>query len=1069
MRTKTISLIVLLITLVGLVAVAPVASQGPDEPFTATPLTPTTSVTSSAEKDGLPTVDATAMRGLVAEELEVVSIIVTFDESVDASDLEAVSGGQVIHRYNTIFNGASIILEGSKVDAIASMTGVTGVYLDELLQPDCDDSEFDYTNPRFIGAPSIWPGSNAGEGVVVGVLDTGIWPEHPSFADDGTYPAPPGGPYVCDFGDEAFNPNDADFECNNKLIGAYDFLDTYKAYTGLIPYDSDTGLGEFDSARDADGHGTHTSSTAAGNYGVEASMLGVDRGMVSGIAPRAHVIMYKVCGDLGCYSSDSAAAVQQAILDGVDVINFSISGGSSPYSDIVSLAFLDAYDAGVFVAASAGNSGPGADTVAHREPWAMTVAASTNDRTYEATVTLTDGTDTLELEGASITAGYTADVVMAPVADPQCLAPFAAGTFSGEIVVCERGVIARVTKSYNVQQGGAGGMILYNPVLQGLSTDPHYVPSIHIENDAGVALLDFMATHSGVVGTLSGGVEAAGQGDVMAAFSSRGGPGQSLGISKPDITAPGVQILAGNTPLGVWQGDGGMGPLDEWFQAIGGTSMSSPHIAGSAALIKALHPDWTPGQIKSALMTTAWDDVVKEDGETPADPFDYGSGRVDLNKAGNPGLTISATAQDYVDHETDLWNANYPSLYVPVMPGRITVQRTVHNELARTDWWRLSVDSPDDVNVYVPRWIRVPGNGDKTFNITVDARDVPLDEVRHATLYLKRGHKTLSFPITIVRQQPVVTLEQICDPASFAKGETTDCTITIANNSFDDATIDLKDILPRQLRLVSGSVVGADEHWRRWLSYEGTLAGAAPPEVSVSAGFAPYGYLPLSAIGAPPNVTLDDEQCINYVANFVYAGETYDTLGMVSNGYAVAGGCTGNDDISYINQILPDPAAPNNVLAPFWTDLNPSAGGNYYAYSIGDGVNNWMVLEWEDAPNYGDGLPNSFQIWVGTDGFEDISFTYGPSLSLGDGGWLTVGAENSSGTSGENYYADGFGTPPAAGTDVVVSSLPGAPGETHTITFTAYGRRKGEWKNCAYMTGDTFFGTNIACFSGKVE
>ncbi|HEY72969.1 MAG: peptidase S8, partial [Chloroflexi bacterium] len=834
MRKKTLAMVILLTTLMSLVGVAPVASQGPDEPFTATPLVPGSSITVDAEKEDAPApappvpsfgepvfqvrAGEAPAPGLVAEDLEAVSIIVTFDESFDASALEAASGGQVIHRYKEIFNGASMVLAGDKVDAVASMTGVTGVYLDELLQPDHGDSSFDYTNPRFIGAPSIWPGGNAGEGVVVGVLDTGIWPEHPSFADDGTYPAPPGGPYACDFGDTAWNPDDAPFTCNNKLIGAYDFLDTYKLYTGLLP-------GEFDSARDADGHGTHTSSTAAGNYGVEASMLGVDRGKVSGIAPRAHVIMYKVCGDAGCYSSDSAAAVEQAILDGVDVINFSISGGSDPYSDIVSQAFLHAYDAGVFVAASAGNSGPGADTVAHREPWAMTVGASTNDRTYEATVTLTDGTDTLELDGASITAGYTADVVLAAdYGDGLCLTPFPAGTFSGQIVVCERGAIARVTKSYNVQQGGAGGMILYNPVLQGLSTDPHYVPSIHIENDAGAALLDFMATHTGVVGTLSGGVEAAGQGDVMAAFSSRGGPGQSLGISKPDITAPGVQILAGNTPLGVWQGDGGMGPYGEWFQAIGGTSMSSPHIAGSAALLKALHPDWTPGQIKSALMTTAWDDVVKEDGETPADPFDYGSGRVDLNKAGNPGLTISATGQDFLDHETDLWNANYPSLYVPVMPGRITVQRTVHSELSGRSWWRLSVDSPDDVHVYVPRWIRVPGNGDKTFNITVDARDVPMDEVRHATLYLKRGHKTVRFPITIVRRQPVVTLEQNCDPASFARGETTDCTITIANNSFDEATVSLVDFLPWRLRLVSGSVVGADEHWRRWLSYEGTLA-----------------------------------------------------------------------------------------------------------------------------------------------------------------------------------------------------------------------------------------------------
>jgi subtilisin family serine protease len=153
-------------------------------------------------------------------------------------------------------------------------------------------------------------------------------------------------------------------------------MDTYEAMFGLSPY-------EYTSARDDDGHGTHTSSTAAGNADVQASIFGVSRGIVSGIAPRAHVIMYKVCGAAGCYQSDSAAAVEQAIMDGVNVINFSISGGAKPYSDAVELAFLDAYAAGVFVAASAGNAGPTADTTDHRGPWVTTVAASTQNRAFD--------------------------------------------------------------------------------------------------------------------------------------------------------------------------------------------------------------------------------------------------------------------------------------------------------------------------------------------------------------------------------------------------------------------------------------------------------------------------------------------------------------------------------------------------------------------------------------------------------------------------------------------------------------------------------------------------------------
>jgi hypothetical protein len=504
------------------------------------------------------------------------------------------------------------------------------------------------------------------------------------------------------------------------------------------------------------------------------------------------------------------------------------------------------------------------------------------------------------------------------------------------------------------------------------------------------------------------------------------------------------------------------------FQSIQGTSMSSPHVAGAAALLTALHPDWTPGQIKSALMTTADASVVKEDGETPADPFDDGSGRIDLSGAGSPGLTIWATGQEYIDHKDDLWNANYPSLYVPVMPGMITVQRTVHSELSRGSVWTLWTDSPSDVNVLVPWKLYVPAGGDSTFSIIVEARDVPLGEVRHATLYMKYRRTTLRFPITIVRRQPAVTMDKVCDPATFAKGETTDCTITMTNTSFDDANVKMFDILPFQHRLVKGSVVGAEEH-ARWISFGGTLYGAEPPDVTVvdGTGTAPAGYLPLSRFGIPAIDGVDDETITNFtVPPFTYAADTYTSIGMVSNGYAVVGGGDASD-IDFVNQMLPDPARPNNVLAPFWTDLNPTFGGEMRAGTLTDGISAWLILDWEAVQNYGDGEVNSFQIWIGLNGVEDISFTYGP-VSDGDGGALTVGAENAYGNSGQNWYVDGTGTLVSAGSEVRVVSAPGAPGETHVVTYTAKGKWYGEWQNCAYLTGDIFFGVNTACFSGEV-
>jgi subtilisin family serine protease len=1030
-----------------------------------------------------------------AGELRPVSIIVTFDESVDARTLEAVSGGQVIHRYKYVFNGASLILPGNKVDTVASLKGVTGIYLDELLDIDTDRS------PRFIGANVTWKElggqKSAGEGVVVGVLDTGIWPEHPSFADPdpfgNPYPAPPvvpgsngfgaGGPRdTCDFGDTAYNPDDAPFTCNNKLIGAYDFLDTYKVLIGLLS-------GEFDSARDAEGHGTHTASTAAGNGGVEASIFGIPRGTISGIAPRAHVIMYKVCGDVGCYASDSASAVEQAILDEVDSINFSIGGGGSPYSDVVSLAFLAAYDNGVFVAASAGNSGPGADTTGHREPWVTTVGASTTDRHFISTVSVeADNGDTLTLEGASVTDGIgtPTSVIFPPAGEELCLTPFAPGTFSGEIVICRRGAIARVAKSFNVAAGGAGGLLLYNPVLQGLATDNHFIPSVHLENDAGTALLDFMATHTGVMATFTQGEATTVQGDVMAAFSSRGGPGQTLGVSKPDVTAPGVQILAGHSPLPATVIGGLPGEL---FQSIQGTSMSSPHVAGAAALLKDLHPDWTPGQIKSALMTTAKTRrVYKEDGVTKADPFDMGSGRINLNMAYDPGFTISASAQDFEDHQYDLWNANLPSVFVPDMPGQITVYRTIHSVLDFDHHYSMHVIEPRDIEITLLKsdgtpsdgFIDVDAFGDATFGITIDARKVPYGEVRHATVMLSDSHGDSRIPVTIVRGQGPVTIDKSCDPEVFKwKGGSTSCTITIQNTSFDDATVALSDEIPWGLDLVPGSVVGATAG-DDYLEWSGTLFGAAPPIVNVAVDplASPAGYLSLALFGGTTDVGATDESIANFtVPSFEYAGQVYSRIGIVSNGYIIVGGGTGAD-VNFINTDLPDPAVPNNVLAPFWTDLNPAFGGRVLINVLGDGANTWIVVEWESVRSFGDVETTTTQVWIGlntdADPGEDISFVYGLDVSDGDGGFLTVGAENEYGNEGDTVYFDGVGTPPSpsfpnGNFEVDVFSTPGVPGETHVITFDMTAWNRGKWMNCAEMTGDLWQGVAIDCARGRVK
>ncbi|MGH9335040.1 MAG: S8 family serine peptidase, partial [Vicinamibacteria bacterium] len=489
--------------------------------------------------------------------------------SFESASKSVVPEARVVHRLHVVVGGVSMVVPKDRVSELYRLPGVSGVYLDELLVPDTVRS------PRFLGANVLWSKlggqGKAGEGIIVANLDTGVWPELPSFSDPDpagkAYPAPPAKwtGTACDFGNTAWNPDDAPFTCNNKLIGAARFMATYDLLEGLVS-------SEFRSARDDDGHGTHTLSTAGGNRGVTPAVTfeAPELPPISGMAPRAHVAMYRVCGIEGCFGSDSAAAMQQAILDGVDVINFSISGGDNPYSDVVSQAFLDAYEAGVFVSTSAGNDGPGADTVSHREPWTTTVGASTSDTYFQGTLTLVGGR-TIKLRGISVTGEISGPVVLASDFDagddPGCLTPFPAGTWTnGEIVICARGGIARVEKGQNVAAGGAAGLVLYNPTPSSLDHDKHFLPAIHIDTAAGEWLLSFMNGQSGpVMGTIAQGAlrkvnshpggppsifpGTAGGVNVMADFSSRGGPGQSLGISKPDVTATGVAILAGGTPL----------------------------------------------------------------------------------------------------------------------------------------------------------------------------------------------------------------------------------------------------------------------------------------------------------------------------------------------------------------------------------------------------------------------------------------------------------------------------------------------------------------------------------------
>ena len=975
----------------------------------------------------------------------------------------AVPQSTMLDSFQVAYGGLTGVVPANKISALLAVDGVVAVQENTLEQPQTD------ATPDFIGATEAWAqisdSTTAGERVIVGVIDSGIWPEHPSLMDNGiAYAGPQLG---CEFGDGADPDLGAAFTCNDKLIGAYAFVDTYLAF-GPAPLPGEFCADDESecSARDANGHGTHTATTAAGSHVDEVELLGVDRGPISGIAPGAHVVAYRVCLDQGCFQSDSMAAVEQAIDDGVDVLNFSISGGSSAYTDAVELAFLDAYAAGILVNASAGNAGPAAGTADHAGPWTNTVGASTSDRHFLTTVSLTADGASLDLIGATVTSGVetAAGLILAEDVpgydDSLCQTDLPADSAVGQIVACERGVVARVDKSRHVLPSGAAGMILYNldPANgTGLNTDNHFLPSVHIDVADGEALLDFLGANAATEATWDGGIATEVAGDVMAGFSSRGPVGDFL---KPDVTGPGVQILAGNTPAPVGEGTGVPGQL---FQAIQGTSMSSPHSAGVSALVKAAHPDWTPGQIKSALMTSSLQSVLKEDGATPADPFDRGAGSIRANRAISPTITFDVDADDYYASATDplgRLHLNLPSVYANPMPGAVDTDRTLTNVSGSKQNLQVSTQAPAGALITVsPSKFSLGAGASQEIEITIDGTN--LDDgiyVGQITLDVKGQANDAIMPVVFNRTQGGVTLDHQCDPTEFARGTATDCSATVTNFLPVEAQASLNVSTTASANKLAIQNVGAPGiPSGNGFNWSGSLSPALAPTVDgmTLGGGQPYGFIPMSALGVDPEPAFEDEQISNYNTDpFQFGSETYSSIGVDSNGYLVIGGGTAEDNNCCDPQTFPDAARPNNVLAPFWTDLNPEDGGSIYVAGVGDGVDNWVVVEWEEIPEWGSAaspggaVSYTFQVWINT-GTEEITYVY--ALVEGDGtsDGLSVGAENRDATSGTN-----LGAVPAAGTQYSIETSPPAAGGSVTIPYEALGNGKGTYDIVATMRSD---------------
>jgi len=670
------------------------------------------------------------------------------------------------HAFQTASNGFSAILDDSEAARIATLPGVTAV------RPSRTEYVLTDAGPQWIGATNLWNGSvpgiaaTKGEGVVVGIIDTGINPTHPSFATAG--------------GDGYTNVNrrghfyglctSGEATCNAKLIGIYDMTD------------------EGSNGVDTVGHGTHVAGIAAGNA-MNNSLQGITTSVtraVAGVAPHANIIMYKACtlkdGRGTCDEADLVAAIDQAVADGVDVINYSIGGApADPYGllDLTQTdvyAFFQARSAGVVVVAAAGNDGPGPNSISEpaSAPWVIAAAAASHNRVFVNSLTDLTGAPGApgELGGQGFTAGYgpAAIVYAGNFGNALCGTgdtegtsptgksnPFPPGTFHGEIVVCDRGVYARVEKGYNVKAAGAGGYILANTHADGetVVSDDHYLPAVHLgfaEGDALKSWLLSSGTHNGRISGINVSLADA-NGDILASFSSRGPVGFRGGVLKPDITAPGANILSS---------DGSSAGL----ALMSGTSMATPNVSGSAALLIAAHPDWDPSRIESALLGTALPSIRLPDGVTPATPLDAGGGRVQPAVAAKAGLYLPLNANDLRAGATDPTKLNRVGIESERCIGSCTFTRTV-SDLSGGGSWQTSatVSTAKGTLSVTPAQFTLAAGGSQTITITANVSDPTLiGSWLHGRILLHKSSGTaasdMAMPVSVFAsggaQQPFV-------------------------------------------------------------------------------------------------------------------------------------------------------------------------------------------------------------------------------------------------------------------------------------------------------------------------
>ncbi|KAI4326065.1 hypothetical protein MLD38_031416 [Melastoma candidum] len=651
--------------------------------------------------------------------------------------------GTVTKIYKRSFNGFVAKLTKNEADKLKGQQGVVSVFPDRILQLHTTRSW------DFLLRTQKEPRRKLAEtNIIIGVLDTGIWPESESFGDAGLGPVPKKWKGVCNGGQN--------FSCNRKIIGA-------RFYGSELD------------ARDDEGHGTHTASTAAGLPVQNTSFYGIARGTARGGVPGSRIAVYKICGSDGCASSDILSAFDDAIADGVDIITASLGSQIPPpiEEDVLAIGSFHALAKGILTTQSAGNSGQTWQITASTAPWILSVAASTIDRKI-ITKVLTGSKTTVvghSVNGFRSTgnipvvygkdAGHgTCDEASLKSCYPECVVR---EKVLKKLLVCDDGQFGIQSAFDN----GAAGLILPTSAPDVAFVEP--IPFAALSTgDYGNFLSYLNQTRAPKANLLKSETVHDPTAPLVASFSSSGPNYNFPDIMKPDVTAPGVDILAAYSPLAPPSNSEG-DTRSVSYNVLSGTSMSCPHVAGIAAYVKSFHPTWSPSIIKSAIMTTAR--PLHQNGSKE---FSYGSGHVVPTKALAPGLVYEITNDDYVKllctlginaaaitgknvscsklPKLNARDVNYPSVVLAVnasQPFSFNVTRTVLNVGPSHSTYNASIVAHPGVKVAVfPRTLHFMSSGEKKkFSVTVSGVAPRQGEVLSSSLIWSDGGHVVRSPI----------------------------------------------------------------------------------------------------------------------------------------------------------------------------------------------------------------------------------------------------------------------------------------------------------------------------------